>query len=180
MASSGKNKDEPHNIITPMCYSIDTNLPKTCNVSECEFRAFVGTSSFAFAEHIPYTIYPRKLQLNKANTSDKETTFLDLHIKLIGNDIHTSVYDKRDDLGFPTVNFPWFSGDVPRLPSYGTYISHLGWFARCCTIVYYLHSKNIKLFTQDNRYDKLQKKFFKSYSALLSKFGYNIVSKICI
>ena len=71
-----------------------------------------------FAEHIP-DIYPRELQLNKANTSDKETSFLDLNIKVVGSNIHTSVYDKRDDFGFPIVNFPWLSGDVPRLPSYG-------------------------------------------------------------
>ena len=32
---------------------------------------------------------------------------------------------KRDDFGFPIVNFPWLSGDVPRLPSYGVYISQL-------------------------------------------------------
>ena len=74
-----------------------------------------------FAEHIP-DIYPRELQLNKANTSDKETSFLDLNIKVVGSNIHTSVYDKRDDFGFPIVNFPWLSGDVPRLPSYGIYI----------------------------------------------------------
>ena len=48
-----------------------------------------------------------------------EPSFLDLNIKVIGRDIHTSVYDKRDDFGFPIVNFPWLSGDVPRLPSYG-------------------------------------------------------------
>ena len=35
-----------------------------------------------FAEHI-FDIYPRELQLNKANTSDKETSFLDLNIKLL-------------------------------------------------------------------------------------------------
>ena len=29
------------------------------------------------------------------------------------------------DFGFPIVNFPWLSGDVPRLPSYGIYISQL-------------------------------------------------------
>ena len=58
-----------------------------------------------FAEHILY-IYPRELQLNKANTSDEETSFLDLNIKVIGIDIHTSVSDKRDDFGFPIVNFP--------------------------------------------------------------------------
>ena len=55
-----------------------------------------------FAEHIP-DIYPRELQLNKANTSDKETSFLDLNIKVVGSNIHTSVYDKRDDFGFPIV-----------------------------------------------------------------------------
>ena len=116
--------------------------------------------------------------MNKANTSDKETSVLDLNIKVIGSDIHTSVYDKRDDFGFPIVNFPWLSGDVPRLPSYGIYISQLVRFARCCTSVLDFHSKNLqitsKLFTQGYRYHKLRKtfgKFFRSYSELLSKFG---------
>ena len=33
-----------------------------------------------FEKYIP-DIYPAELQLNKANTSDKETSFLDLNIK---------------------------------------------------------------------------------------------------
>ena len=122
-------------------------------------------------------IYLAELQLNKANTSDKEISFLDLNIKVIGSDIHTSVYDKRGDFGFPIVNFPWLSGDVPRLPSYGIYISQLVRFARCCTSVLDFHSKNLqffsKLLTQGYRYHKLRKtfgKFFRSYSELLSKF----------
>ena len=130
-----------------------------------------------FEKHIP-DIYARELQLNKANTSDKETSFLDLNIKVIGSDVHTSVYDKRDDFGFPIVNFPWLSGDVPRLPSYGVYISQLVRFARCCTSVSDFNSKNLqltsKLLTQGYRYHKLRKtfgKFFRSYSDLLSKFG---------
>ena len=57
------------------------------------------------------------MQLNKANISDKVTSFLDINIKVIGNNIYSSVYDKRDDFGFPIVNFSWLSGDVPRLPS---------------------------------------------------------------
>ena len=77
-----------------------------------------------FEKHIP-DIYPTELQLNKANTSDKETSFLDLNIKVIGSNVHTSVYYKRDDFGFPIVNFSWLNGDVPRLPSYGVYISQL-------------------------------------------------------
>ena len=50
----------------------------------------------AFAEHIP-DIYTRELQLNSSNTSDKEIAFLGLNIKVVGNNIRTSVYDKRDD-----------------------------------------------------------------------------------
>ena len=114
-----------------------------------------------------------ELQLNKANTSDKETSFLDLNIKVIGSDVHTSVYYK-----LPIVNFSWLNGDVPRLTSHGVYISQLVRFALCCTRVSDFHSKNLqitfKLLTQGYRYHKLRKtfgKFFRSYSDLLSKFG---------
>ena len=55
-----------------------------------------------FEKHIP-GIYQTELQLNKANTLGKETYFLDLNIEVIGNVINTSVYDKRDDFGFPMV-----------------------------------------------------------------------------
>ena len=37
-----------------------------------------------FKKHI-LDIYPTELQLNKTNTSDKETSFLDLNIKVIGS-----------------------------------------------------------------------------------------------
>ena len=117
--------------------------------------------------------------MNKANSSDKKTSSLDLNIKVIGNDIHTSVYDKCNDFGFPIVKFPWLSGDVSRLPSYGVYISQLDRFARSCTRVLDFDSTNLqltsKLLTQGYRYHKLRKtfgKFFRSYSELkLSKFG---------
>ncbi|KAK3090313.1 hypothetical protein FSP39_010856, partial [Pinctada imbricata] len=68
---------------------------------------------------------PEELTLNKANVTNTETPFLDLNIKIINGEIHTRVYDKRDDFGFNIVNFPWLDGDVPRLPSYGIYISQL-------------------------------------------------------
>ena len=129
---------------------------------------FIGCKNYTnvLINHVLYQMQVRELQLNKANTSDKETSFLDLNIKVIGNDIHTSIYDKRDDFGCPIVNFPWLSGDVPRLPSYAIYISQLGFrFARCCTSVFDFHSKNLqiasKLLTQGYRYHKLRKTFGK-------------------
>ena len=92
-------------------------------------------------------------------SSDKET-FLHLNIKVIGSDVYTSVYDKRNDFEFPIVNFPWLSVDVHRLPSYGVYISQLVRLARCCTSVSDFHSKNLqitsKLLTQGYIYHKLR------------------------
>ena len=99
---------------------------------------------------------------------------------MIGSDVHTKANDKRDDFGFPIVNFPWSSGGVPRLPSYGVYISRLLRFARYCTSVSDFQAKNLqitgtsKLLTQACRYHKLRKtfgNFLRSYSDLLSKCG---------
>ena len=67
----------------------------------------------------------------------------DLNIKLIGNNIYTNVYDKCDDFGFLilVVNFPWLSGNVPRLPSYS--VIYIVRFARRCTGVFGFYSKKI-------------------------------------
>ena len=102
------------------------------------------TENPEFDKHIP-DIYATKLEVNKANTSDKDTSFFDLNVKVIGIDAHTSVYDKGDDFGFHIVNFRWLSGDVPRLPSYGIYISHLVRFAKCCTSILDVQSKNLQI-----------------------------------
>ena len=58
-------------------------------------------------------IYPSELQLNKANTTDKETAFLDLHLSISNDIVSTKIYDKRDDVDFDIVNFPFFDGDDP-------------------------------------------------------------------
>ena len=85
-----------------------------------------------FEKRVP-DIYPTKLHFNEDNSSDKETSFLDLNIKVIGSDIHTSVYDKRNEFGFPIVHFLSLRGDVPILQSYRTYISQLVRFATLCS-----------------------------------------------
>ena len=68
-------------------------------------------------------IYPSELQLNKANTSDTEDTFLDLHLSISNDSVSTEIYDKRDNFDFEIVNFLFLDGDVPRSTSYGVYIS---------------------------------------------------------
>ena len=43
--------------------------------------------------------YPPELQLNKANTSDSEAPFLDLHllVSISNGFVSSKIYDKRDD-----------------------------------------------------------------------------------
>ena len=68
-------------------------------------------------------IYPSELQLNKANTSDTEAPFLDLHFSISNDIVSTKIYDKRDDFVFDIVNFLFLDGNVPRSTSYGVYLS---------------------------------------------------------
>ena len=75
-------------------------------------------------------IYPLELKLNKANVSETETSFLDLHLSISDSFVRTKFYDKRDDFDFDIVNFPFLDGDVPRSTSYSVYISQFIRFAR--------------------------------------------------
>ena len=52
-------------------------------------------------------IYPSELQLNKANTSDTEASFLDLHLSISNDIVSTKKYAKRDDFDFKIVHFPF-------------------------------------------------------------------------
>ena len=121
-------------------------------------------------------IYPPELQLNKANTSDTEAPFLDLHLSISNGFVSSKIYDKRDDFDFDIVNFPFLDGDVPRSTSYGVYISQLIRFARVSSHVADFSARNkrltAKLLQQGYRYHKLRKTFSKFY-----RRSYDLVSK---
>ena len=120
-------------------------------------------------------IYPSELQLNKANRSETEAPFLDLHLS-ISNGFSSKIYDKRD--GFDIVNFPFLDGDIPRAPSYGVYISQLICFATVSSHVLDFNMRNrfltAKLLKQSYRYHKLRKafsKFYRRHFELVSKYN---------
>ena len=77
------------------------------------------------------------------------------------------LFDKQDDFDFDIVNFPFLDGDVPRLTSYGVYISQLIRFARLSSHVDDLITRNkvltAKLLRQGYRYYKVHKAFSKFY-----------------
>ena len=150
-------------------------------------KAFNSTSRYLddlrnihnpYFEEMVNQIYPSELQLNKANTSDIEAPFLDLHLSISNGFVSSKIYDKRDDFDFDIVNFPFLDGDVPRRPSYGVYISQLIRFARVCSHVDDFNTRNkcltAKLLKQGYRYHKLRKafsKFYRRHYELKSKFN---------
>ena len=65
-------------------------------------------------------IYPRKLQLNKANFFGTEARSGDLCLYSTNDIVSNKINEKRDALNFKIVIFSCFGwiGDVPRSPSY--------------------------------------------------------------
>ena len=61
-------------------------------------------------------------RFNKANTTDTEAHFLDLYLSIANGFVSSKIYDKRDDLDFDVVHFPFSDGFVPCRPFYGVYI----------------------------------------------------------
>ena len=69
-------------------------------------KAFNSTSRYLddllnidnpYFEGMVNQIYPPELQLNKANTSDTEAPFLDLHRSISNGFVSSKIYDKRDE-----------------------------------------------------------------------------------
>ena len=69
-------------------------------------QAFISTSRYLdnllnidnpYFEGMLGRIYPPELQLNKANASDTESPFLDLHLSISNGFVLFKIYDKRYD-----------------------------------------------------------------------------------
>ena len=61
-----------------------------------------------YFDNVVSQIYHSELQLNKANTSNTEAAFLDLHLSISDVIVCTKTYDTRDDFDFESVNFSHF------------------------------------------------------------------------
>ena len=172
------------------CYERDFMMSLSDDKQADVIDAFNTTSRYlddilninnVYFENMVSQIYPSELQLNKANASDTEAAFLDLHLSISNGIVSTKIYDKRDDFDFEIVNFPFLDGDVPRSTSYGIYISQLIRFARASSYVTDFNTRNKlltqKLLKQGYRYHKLRKTFSAQFIKIIShykKIGYNI------
>ena len=169
------------------CYERDFMMSLS-DVKQAEIiEAFKSTSRYLddllnidnpYFEGMVNRIYPPELQLNKANTSDTEAPFSDLHLSISNGFVSSKIYDKRDDFDFDIANFPFLDGDIPRSTSYGVYISQFIGFARVSSHVADFNARNksitANLLQQGYRYHKLRKtfsKFYRRHYELVSKFN---------
>ena len=135
---------------------------KRCNISYNTI-IFPVPSHFFFRSSFKQ-IYPPAQQLNKANKTDTEAPFLDLHLSIVNGFVSSEIYDKCDDFAFDIVNFQFLDGEVPPHASYGVYISQLIRFARVYNHVADFNARNkcltVKRLKQGYRYHKLRKNLF--------------------
>ena len=87
-------------------------------------------------------IYPIELEIKDATDAYRSTSYLD-----IGSEgrLRTKLYDKRYNLSFPIVNFPFICSNIPAAPAYGVYISQLIRYSRGCGSYQYFLYKGLLL-----------------------------------
>ena len=88
------------------CYERDFMLSLSEDTQSDVIEAFSSTSWYLddllnsdnnFFDSMVNHIYPSELHLNKANMSDTEASFLDLHLSISDGFVKTKIYDKRDN-----------------------------------------------------------------------------------
>ena len=76
-------------------------------------------------------VYPPELEIKDTTESNTSASYLDLLLSIARDgQLHTSLYDKRDDFNFHFTNFPFLNSNIPSSPTYGVFISQLIRYAR--------------------------------------------------
>ena len=123
-------------------------------------------------------MYPAELEIKDTIDSTTSTSYLDLLLS-IGRDgqLHTSIYDKRDDFNFHITNFPFLSSNIPCSPVYGVFISQLIRYARACSSYecFILRARRLssKLLKQGYLVERLKssfRKFYGRYGDLIQQY----------
>ena len=124
-------------------------------------------------------MYPAELEIKDTTESTTSASYLDLLLS-IGRDgqLHTSIYDKRDDFNFHITNFPFLSSNIPSSPAYGVFISQLIRYARACSSYecFILRARRLssKLLKQGYLVERLKssfRKFYGRYGDLVEQYG---------
>ena len=116
-------------------------------------------------------MYPAELEIKDTAESTTSASYLDLLLS-IGRDgqLHTSIYEKRDDFNF-------LSSNIPSSPAYGVFISQLIRYVRACSSYecFILRARRLssKLLKQEYLVERLKssfRKFYGRYGDLIQQY----------
>ena len=100
--------------------------------------------------------------------------------------LSTKLYDKRDDLNFRIVNFPYFCSNIPESPPNGVYISQLIRYTRACSSYGDFIDREMrltkKLVVQCYTLEQLKlyfRKFYDRYNDLLQHSNTPLLQFLC-
>ena len=78
-------------------------------------------------------IYPIELEIKNTTDTDRSASYLGIHLEIDSEGrFRTKLYDKKDYLNFPIVNFLFICSNIPAASVYGVYISQLIQYSRSC------------------------------------------------
>jgi hypothetical protein len=64
--------------------------------------------------------YPIEPEIKDTTDTDRSTSYFDLHLEIDSEGrLRTKLYDKRDDINFPIVNFPFIRSTIPAAHAIG-------------------------------------------------------------
>ena len=117
-------------------------------------------------EHYLGQMYPAKLEIKDTTESTTSPSYLDLLLSIARDvQLHTSIYDKRDDFNFHITNFPFLISNIPSSPAYSVFISQR--YARACSSYecFILRARRLssKLLKQGDLAVRLKSSFRKFY-----------------
>ena len=99
------------------------------------------------------------------------------HFKSDFGQLHTSIYDKRDDFNFHITHFPFLSSNIPSSQAYDVFISHFIRYARACSSYecFILRARRLssKLLQQGYLVERLKssfRKFYDRYGDLIQQY----------
>ena len=108
---------------------------KLAQTFHCSFRCIddvLSLNNSRFGDYL-HRIYVNKLEVKDITDTQKSASYLDLHLEIDnGGRIQTKLYDKREDLTFLIVNFPFIICNITSSAAYGVYISQLIRYCRVC------------------------------------------------
>ena len=79
-------------------------------------------------------MYPAEREIKDTTESITSASYLDLLLSIGRHgQLHTSIYDKRDDFNFHIANFPFLGSNIPFSPACCVFISQLIRYARACS-----------------------------------------------